>query len=213
MAKTVPLEVPEQALPAIFAAGGVSLTHSEVLDLQYWILTFTHGYSRALIGGKLTDDEVELLHKTRRAATALEARLRQLDLGLMRRLETADEIKRRRASGYSLLSELAANDPRLRLIGPDGLLESVNLLISATDAVLTTPVRKKAERNLATGHFMQTVKLVFDAAEHRESPRKSKWRAFFREFYRALPQPTKTLLVSEDAALKQLDRAKRSRTR
>ena len=213
MKKVIALEIATEAWPCIFEAGAVTLTASEIQDLQYWILMFTHGYSTALVGGKLTDDEVELLQKARKAAAALDSALQKLKYGLLHRLEKADEVRRRQTSGYSILTELATDGPHLRLIGPTGLPEVVKLFRSATDTVLMTPVRKTGERNRSTGHFMARVNATFDAAERRELPRRTKWGAFFREFYRALPKPTQKLLVSEDAALKQFDRTKPSRTR
>jgi hypothetical protein len=84
---------------------------------------------------------------------------------------------------------------------------------SAAEIVLMTPERKKAERNTATVPFMKAVRAIFDDAARRETQRRPKWRGFFQAFYGALPLLTRQMLVSEEAALKQLSRAKVPRTR
>jgi hypothetical protein len=203
MAKVIPIEVSEDAWPKIAEAGEVTLTVSDINYFQFWIFMFTHGYASALLGAKLTDDEVS---KVKQAAEGLQAALRDLGFGLGHRLETADNM-RRQAGGRTFLTDLTVD--HLRLIQSPGLPKHLKLLDDAIDMVLATPVRKKAERNLGTRPFMEKVKAYYDTIESREAPRKSKWRAFFHEFYEELPQPTKKLLVTEAAALKQLENRKR----
>ncbi|MCB1485814.1 MAG: hypothetical protein KDJ17_13085 [Hyphomicrobiaceae bacterium] len=209
MAEIVPLEIPADAWPGIADAGGVTLMSDDIDQFQVWILMYSHGYTAGVTGAKLTNSEVEKLKKARRAAKELEQSLRDFGYGLIHRLEKADE-RRRQSRGQTFPTSSATDEPKLSLIKSTGLPDTLKRFILATDAVLATPVRKKAEREVGTRPFMEKVKAIFDAAADREPQRKSSWRAFFYKFFEALPAPAKTKLWIADAALKQLHQRRTS---